>query len=147
MATQDYGINLGSVEFKSLSSEASRNMIASFSKEEVKDVVWQCGGSKSLGPDGFNFNFIKLCWDVIKPEIMAVVHFFHATGSFPKGCNASFIALVPKVRDPSSLDQFQPISLVGVMYKIITKVLSCRMKKVMSITVNRRLLMTSSLPS
>ena len=103
-ATQDYGVNLGSMEFKSLSSEASRNMIASFFEEEVKDAVWQCGGSKSPGPDGFNFNFIKFCWDVIKSNIMAAVHFFHATGSFPKGCNASFIALVPKVRDPSSLD-------------------------------------------
>ena len=107
-------------------------MITSFSEEEVKDAVWQCGGSKSPGPDGFNFNFIKFCWDVIKSDIMAAVHIFHATRSFPKGCNASFIALVPKVRDPSSLDQFRPISLVGAIYKIITKILSRRMKKVMS---------------
>ena len=52
---------------------------------------------------------------MIKSDVMAFVHFFHDTGSFPKGCNASFIALVPKVRDPSSLDQFIPISLVGVI--------------------------------
>jgi len=67
---------------------------------------------------------------------MAVVHFFHDIGSFPKGCNASFISLVPKVRDPSSLDLFRPISLVGVIYKIITKVLSCRMKKVLAMVID-----------
>jgi len=39
MATQDIGVNLGSVEFKSLPSEVSRNMIVSFSEEEVKDAV------------------------------------------------------------------------------------------------------------
>jgi len=61
MATQDVGVNLGSVEFKSLPSEVSRNMIVSFSAEEVKDAVWQCEMSKSPGPDGFNFNFIKSC--------------------------------------------------------------------------------------
>jgi len=131
-ATQDYGVTMGSMEFKSLSMEASRKMITSFTEEEVKDAVWQCGGSKSPGPDGFNFNFIKQCWDVLKTDIMEAVRFFHTTGSFSKGCNAFFIALVPKVRDPSSLEHFRPISLVGAVYKIITKVLSLRMKEVMS---------------
>jgi len=130
------GVNLGSVEFKSLTSEMSRNMIDSFSEEEVKDAVWQCGESKSPGPDGFNFNFIQSCWDMIKSDVMTAVNFFHVTGSFPKGCNASFIALVPKVRHPSSFDQFRPISLVAVIYKIITKILSCRMKKIMPMIID-----------
>ena len=60
-ATHDYGVNMGSVEFKSLTSEVSRNMIAGFSEEEVKEAGWQCGGTKSPGPDEFNFNFIKNC--------------------------------------------------------------------------------------
>ena len=135
-ATKDYGVTLGSVEFKSLSMEVSRKMISNFTEEEVKDAVWQCGGSKSPGLDGFNFNFIRKCWDVLKTDLMEAVRFFQATGSFPKGCNASFIALVPKVRDPSSLEQFRPISLVGAIYKIITKVLSIQMKKVMSMVID-----------
>ena len=135
-ATKDYGVTLGSVEFKSLSMEVSRKMVSNFTEEEVKDVVWQCGGSKSPGPDGFNFNFIRKCWDVLKMDIMEAVSFFQVTRSFPKGCNASFIALVPKVRDPSSLEQFRPISLVGAIYKIITKVLSVRMKNVMSMVID-----------
>ena len=124
MATQDFGVHLGSVEFRSLPLEVSRNMVVSFTEEEVKNAVWECGGSKSPGPDGFNFNFIKSCWEVLKADVMAAVQLFHTTGSLPKGCNASFIALILKVRDPSSLDQFRPISLVGVIYKIILK--SCQ---------------------
>ena len=134
--THDYGVNMGSVEFKSLNSKVSRNMIDGFSEEEVREAVWQCGGKKSPGPDGFNFNFIKNCWDIMKSDIMEVMHFFHAPGSFPKGCNASFIALVPKVKDPSSLEQFRPISLVGAIYKIITKVLSGRLKKVLPMIID-----------
>ena len=124
MATQDFGVHLGSVEFRSLPLEVSRNMVVSFTEEEVKNAVWECGGSKSPGSDGFNFNFIKSCWEVLKADVMAAVQLFHTTGSLPKGCNASFIALILKVRDPSSLDQFRPISLVGVIYKIILK--SCQ---------------------
>ena len=53
-----------------------------------------------------------------------------------KGCNASFITLVPKIRDPSKLDQFRPISLVGTLYKIIAKVLSSRIKDVLPLVTD-----------
>ena len=106
-------------------------LIAGFSKEEIKEAVWQCEGSKSPSPNGFNFNFIKKSWNHLKADFVAVLKAFHQTGYIPKGCNASFIALVPKVRDPCMLDQFRPISLVGAIYKVISKVLARRLKKVL----------------
>ena len=56
---------------------------------------------------------------------------FHETCTILKGCNASFIALVPKVRDPSKLEQYKSISLVGAIYKVISKVLAGKIKKVL----------------
>ncbi|KAK7334866.1 hypothetical protein VNO80_26632 [Phaseolus coccineus] len=135
-ATHDFGVSLGCVEFKSLPMEVSLRLVASFTEEEVKEAVWQCEGSKSPGPDGYNFNFIKKCWETFKSDILEAVHLFQETGRFPKGCNASFIALVPKTRDPTSLDQFRPISLVGALYKIVTKVLSRRIKDVLPMVVD-----------
>lgn len=129
-------MSLGSVEFKSLPVEVRLRMVSNFKEEEVKEVVWQCEGSKSPSSDEFNFNFIRNCWNYLKTDIMEVVHLFQETGSLSKGCNASFIALVPKVKDPSSLDQFKPISLVGIFYKIITKVLACHMKEVLSLVID-----------
>jgi len=67
---------------------------------------------------------------------MEAVNLFQDTGVIPKGCNASFIALVPKVCDPLSLDQFRPISLVGMFYKIVTKVLDGRMKDVLHLIID-----------
>ena len=61
--------------------------------------MWQCEGSKSPAPDGFNFNFIKKSWEFIKEEFVAALALFHETGTIPKGCNASFMALLPKVKD------------------------------------------------
>ena len=63
-----------------------------------------CERSKSLGADGSNFNFIKKIWNILKNDIVAAVTHFQETSSILKGCNASFIALVPKVRDPLKLD-------------------------------------------
>ena len=111
-------------------------MIFNFTKEEVKETVWQCDDSKSPGPDEFNYNFINNCWDTLKHDFMVVVQFFQETRCFSKGCNASFITLVPKVRDHTNLDQYKPISLVGAMCKIITNVLSCGINIVLPTVVD-----------
>jgi len=102
-----------------------------FIEEEIKESVWQCEGSKSPRPDGFNFNFIKKSWDYIKDEFVTALVVFHETDIIPKGCNVSFIALVPKVRDASKLEQYRPISLMGAIYKVISKVLAGKIKKVL----------------
>jgi len=43
--------------------------------------------------------------------------------SFPKGLNSSFIAFIPKIKDPQSISDFRPISLIGCVYKVIAKLL------------------------
>ena len=63
---------------------------------------------------------------------------FYVNGIFLKGCNASFIALIPKVADPQNLNEFRPISLIGCMYKIVAKLLAKRLKKVMPTIIDER---------
>ena len=46
--------------------------------------------------------------------------------------NSTGIVLIPKVNHPESLNQFQPISLCNVRYKIITKVVANRLKNIMA---------------
>ena len=109
-----------------------------FQEEEVKDAVWGCGSEKSLGQDGINFKFIKSFWNVIKPDVLRFLDEFYVNGMFPKGCNASFIALIPKVAGPQVLDEYRPISLISCMYKIVAKLLTNRLKKVMSLIIDER---------
>lgn len=106
-------------------------LIERFREEEVKEAVWGCGSEKSPGPDGFNFKFIKKFWPTIKPDILRFLDEFYVNGCFPKGSNVSFIALIPKVADPQSLHDYRHISLIGCVYKIVSKLLANRLKKVM----------------
>jgi hypothetical protein len=46
--------------------------------------------------------------------------------------NSTFIALIPKSDNPSSFDDFRPISLCNCLYKIISKVISRRLKVILS---------------
>ena len=113
-------------------------LVGCFSEEEIKRAVWECGSEKSPGPDGLNFKFIKQFWHILKLDIIIFLYEFHANGIFPKGGNASFIALVPKVPDPQNLYEFRPISLIGCVYKIVAKLLANRLKRIMPDIIDER---------
>ena len=66
-------------------------------------------------------------FSILEAEIMAVFQNFHSQAVFEKSLNASFLALIPKKVDAVEIKDFCPISLVGVIYKIISKVLANRL--------------------
>jgi hypothetical protein len=59
------------------------------------------------------------------------MHYFHQYGTFAKSLNATFVVLIPKKAGAIEIKNFRPISLVGSMYKIISKVLANRLKGVL----------------
>lgn len=79
-----------------LDVDTGENPIKEFSEEEVKDAMWDCEGSKSPGPDGFNFEFFKNYWDIVKGAIMRMIKEFHQYGKLAHGSKSSFIMLIPK---------------------------------------------------
>nr|GEV36347.1 RNA-directed DNA polymerase, eukaryota, reverse transcriptase zinc-binding domain protein [Tanacetum cinerariifolium] len=97
------------------------------SYQEIKPAVWDYGIDKSPGPDGFTFGFIRRYWSLIEKDVVAAVQHFFTSSNFPKGCNASFIALIPKIPDAKLVKDFHPISLIGSLYKIIEKILANRL--------------------
>ncbi|XP_020207365.1 uncharacterized protein LOC109792369 [Cajanus cajan] len=50
---------LDGVQFSKISNEQRILLTQQFGGLEIKEAVWSCDGSKSPGPDGYNFNFIK----------------------------------------------------------------------------------------
>lgn len=75
----------------------------------------------------------KRFWDILKLDIMTFMQDFCYRGFIPPSCNSSFITLIPKVQDPRVIKYFRPISLIGVMYKILAKTLAVVVGSVVSI--------------
>ncbi|GKB75376.1 RNA-directed DNA polymerase, eukaryota, partial [Tanacetum coccineum] len=71
-------------------------------------------------------------WKMMDIDILEAVKCFFTSGSFPRGCNASFITLIPKFQDAKLVKDFRPITLIGSVYKIITKILANRLCHVIS---------------
>lgn len=120
-----------SEKFKKLSDADNDLLTATISESEIKLAVWSCCSDKAPGPDGFTFSFFKKYWDLIKSDVCRFVNDFEVSGSLARGCNASFVSLIPKVNDPLYVKDYRPINLVGSLYKILSKVLSIRLKKVL----------------
>ncbi|GJW42333.1 RNA-directed DNA polymerase, eukaryota [Tanacetum coccineum] len=69
---------------------------------------------------------------IIGPDFCEAVEHFFKQGSFSKGCNSSFIALIPKVLDAKFVNDYRPISLIGCIYKVVTKILASRLAMVIA---------------
>jgi hypothetical protein len=82
---------------------------------------------KAPGPNGFNELFIKKCWHIIKEEVYQLCFDFFNEKIDLQAINSSFITLVPKVNNPSKVNDFRPISLINSIFKIITKLLGDRL--------------------
>jgi hypothetical protein len=109
-----------------------------FEEEEVKKVVLAMEGDKVPGLDGFSIAFFYVCWEVVKEDIMKIFREFHAEGKFETTLNSTFISLIPKIPNASDMKDFRPISLVGVIYKIIAKVLANKLKGVLEKVISKR---------
>jgi hypothetical protein len=123
---------LDGVPFERLSELECGRLVEPFAREEIEVVVKESDGNKSPGPDGFNFAFVKDFWYLIKDEVRMLFDQFHANEVVPKNMLAYFVALIPKVTSPISLKEFRPISLLGSLYKILSKVLAKRLAGVMN---------------
>ena len=50
----------------------------------------------------------------------------------PYGVNETYICLIPKTKAPRKISEYRPISLCNVIYKIISKVLANRLKRILT---------------
>lgn len=107
-----------------------------FEKEEIKIAIWTCCLYKSPSPYGYLLAVYQDYWDVLNQDLLAVFREFYKSGVVNSSTNSTFIRLIPKKKKPSKLNEFRPISLVTSLYKIIYKVFSLRLKKVLEETIS-----------
>jgi hypothetical protein len=99
--------------------------------ELMDKALFQMVPLKAPGPDGMNACFFQQIWGVVGEEVCRGILEILNTGVMPFNLNLTHIALIPKTNNPESVSEFRPISLCNVLYKLISKVLANRLKKVL----------------
>ena len=101
---------------------------APFSEEEVWNTIQLLPPDKAPGPDGFTGCFYRVCWPIIKKEVMEAISavWSRKFRNF-EILNSAFITLLPKIEEANCAMDFRPISLVHSFAKLVTKLLANRL--------------------
>lgn len=91
---------------------------------------------KSPGPDGFNEAFFKTFWNIMDKDLVKTIQSIFLEDSLLRQVNTTFVTLIPKIKNPTRLDQFRHISCINTTYKILSKVLTNRVVQVVETLVD-----------
>ena len=98
-----------------------------FTVNEVTKVIKSLPSRKSPGADGVTYDVIARKVNILAPVFTAIFNVCLSRGCVPPDWKHAIITLIPKSGDPSSLDNWRPISLLLASYKIFMKIILSRM--------------------
>jgi hypothetical protein len=117
-------------DIKQVSETENDILTTPFSEEKVKAAIFQMEHNKAPGLDGFPTGFYQIFWNTIKGDLMTMFQEFHS-GDLPLfSLNFGVISLIPKAQEANHIEQYRPICLLNVNYKIFTKVATNRINLV-----------------
>lgn len=75
--------------------------------------------------------FYQHFWGVVEHDVTSSVLSWLNSSTLPHPINHTFITLIPKTKNLKHVQEYCPISLCNVLYKIFSKVLANRLKKIL----------------
>ncbi|CAL9001924.1 unnamed protein product [Prunus brigantina] len=98
------------------------------SSEQIWLAVKSLNPTKSPGPDGFTGKFFHQYWDVTGEDISGMVKIFFHSWKLHRTLHHTHLVLIPKIATPMKMTQWRPIALCNLVYKIMSKILTARLK-------------------
>nr|KYP30980.1 Retrovirus-related Pol polyprotein LINE-1 [Cajanus cajan] len=120
-----------SKSYPQLSNHDQQFFEVPFSDQEIFEAMKRIGSLKAPGPDGFQAIFYQSQWEIVGPSLCKLIHDIQEDPSKVAEINHTFLTLIPKVEMVTSMKQMRPISLCNVSYKVLTKMLATRLRRVM----------------
>lgn len=100
---------------------------------EIKNGISEFKDGNSPGIDGFPLEFYKHLWGDLKEILLELYTHILNHGNMMK---TSAVCFIPKGNDKTKLENWRPISLFCVDYKIIAKLLTNRLKPSLNRFIN-----------
>ena len=121
-----------------VSTDMNQELTREFMAEEVEIALKQMAPLKSPGPDGMPPLFYQNYWSLVGNDVIDAIFSYLNSGTLLDLLSHSFITLIPKVKNPKFISQYRPICLSNVLYKIFSKVLANRLKRILPQIVSKQ---------
>ena len=103
-----------------------------FTEKEIEVAIKELNKNKSPGPDGLTSEFCQTFQGQLTPILKKVVDQAIERGRIPGEMKLSYITLLPKdEKNRTEVSKYRPVSLLNTDYKVISKILTARLRKIM----------------
>jgi hypothetical protein len=111
-------------------------LLAPIQEGEILLALKSIGDLKAPGLDGYSAYFFKATWSIIKKDVIAAVMEFFYENNIYSAINSTLVTLIPKHSATKTIKEYRPISCCTTIFKIISKIMTMRLCKVMNSIVN-----------
>jgi hypothetical protein len=119
--------------------EQNEALMRLITQEEVDQAVKEMPLGKAPCTDAFITKFFHYCWPMMREEVWQLIDDSRSSGQVLLAFNATFLTLISKEEWVSHPKKFCPITLCNIIYKIITKVITLRLKPVLPFLISKEL--------
>lgn len=120
-----------------LTASMNEHLSSVFSIEKVKEALFQMHPTKAPGQDGLPPLFYQKYFHLVGDSVTAAALRVLNTSNFLSKFNHTYITLVPKKEGAERIEDFHPISLCNMLYKIVTKVIANRLKPILPSIISK----------
>ena len=107
------------------------------SSKELDMAIKQFKNEKSPGSDGLTIEFFKTFWSKLKKPLLESINYSLQNQLLSKTQREGIITLIPKKDKPrEKIQNWRPITLLNLDYKILSKILANRLKEVLPYLIN-----------
>eukprot|EP00253_Pinus_taeda_P003996 PITA_03996 len=125
-------LKAGNDNTRFFNDDEAKALFAPVTSGELEGTLKWFKKDKSLGLDGWTIEFYLAFYDLLGQDLLKVVEECRLSGSLYNAINSTFIALIPKSDNPSSFNDYRPISLCNCLYKTISKIIANRLYPILS---------------
>ena len=124
--------------YPKLSTVESDRLECELSLPEISKAVQNMKNGKAPGIDGFPVEFFKVFWNKLKDFVLRAYNWSYKMGNMTITLRQCVISCIPKGnKSRMLLKNWQPISLLSVVYKILSSTIANRNKTVLDSLVSK----------
>jgi hypothetical protein len=135
LSSSDQSFFINSLEH-SLSAEEAQLCEGEVMLQECQRALNSFKHNKSPGLDGLPYEFYQSFWDTLGSDLVAVYNDCLARGALSFSQRTGLISPLYKKNDRLDVKNWRPISLLCTDYKILSKVLTNRLKTILSSVIS-----------